>query len=282
MRVCGFIPSDVRVDAERPHPCSCLRGGAYFDKRPVNEISSPPRRPYSGSRRQGEAMANGISRAGTFVEQGDGYRAFVPAPLPPDPPVEVDAEMLAVLSDADLALGRLDGVIQTVPNPDLFVAMYVRREAVLSSQIEGTQSTLEDLLAVELEPQAAGVSRRRRGSRQLRAGDESRARAPVFAAALTATHPGDPRRADAQRTRIAPHAGRVPAEPELDRPGGRADRRRRRSCRRPCPRCARRSTTSSASSTTRSSRSWSTSALPTRSSRRSIRSSTATAASVGC
>lgn len=56
-----------------------------------------------------------------------------------------------------VALGRLDGVIQTVPNPDLFVAMYVRREAVLSSQIEGTQSTLEDLLAVELEPTAPGL-----------------------------------------------------------------------------------------------------------------------------
>ena len=65
--------------------------------------------------------------------------------------------MLAVLSSADQALGRLDGVIQTVPNPNLFVAMYVRREAVLSSQIEGTQSTLEDLLAAELEPTAPGL-----------------------------------------------------------------------------------------------------------------------------
>ncbi len=69
----------------------------------------------------------------------------------------VDPEMLAVPSSADQALGRLDGVIQTVPNPDLFVAMYVRREAVLSSQIEGTQSTLEDLLAAELEPTAPGL-----------------------------------------------------------------------------------------------------------------------------
>jgi Fic family protein len=65
--------------------------------------------------------------------------------------------MLSALSAADQALGRLDGVIQTVPNPDLFVAMYVRREAVLSSQIEGTQSTLEDLLAAELEPGAPGL-----------------------------------------------------------------------------------------------------------------------------
>lgn len=65
--------------------------------------------------------------------------------------------MLAALSDADQALGRLDGVIQTIPNPDLFVAMYVRREAVLSSQIEGTQSTLEDLLVAELEPATPGL-----------------------------------------------------------------------------------------------------------------------------
>jgi len=101
-------------------------------------------------------MANMTGRSGDFVKQ-NGYEAFVPAPLPPDPPLEVDAEMLSLLSMADVALGRLDGVIQTVPNPDLFVAMYVRREAVLSSQIEGTQSTLEDLLAAQLEPSAPGL-----------------------------------------------------------------------------------------------------------------------------
>jgi cell filamentation protein, protein adenylyltransferase len=65
--------------------------------------------------------------------------------------------MLSNLSAADLALGRLDGVMQTVPNADLFVAMYVRREAVLSSQIEGTQSTLDDLLAADLEPNTPGL-----------------------------------------------------------------------------------------------------------------------------
>ena len=97
------------------------------------------------------------SRAGTFQRQAGGYDAFVPAPLPPDPRVIFDGELLALLSAADQALGRLDGVIQTVPNPDLFVAMYVRREAVLSSQIEGTQSTLEDLLAAELEPTTPGL-----------------------------------------------------------------------------------------------------------------------------
>lgn len=60
--------------------------------------------------------------------------------------------MVAILSRADQELGRLDGISQTLPNPDLFVAMYVRREALLSSRIEGTQSTLDDVLAFELEP----------------------------------------------------------------------------------------------------------------------------------
>jgi Fic family protein len=67
--------------------------------------------------------------------------------------------MVAHLSRADQAIGRVDGEIRNLPNPDLFDAMYVRREAVLSSQIEGTQSTLEDLLVVELEPRIADFSR---------------------------------------------------------------------------------------------------------------------------
>jgi Fic family protein len=90
-------------------------------------------------------------RAGRFVRQLAGYPAFVPAPLPPDPPLVMDAELLSLLSEADLALGRLDGVSSILPNPDLFVAMYVRQEAVLSSQIEGTQSTLEDVLQFEVD-----------------------------------------------------------------------------------------------------------------------------------
>ncbi len=89
------------------------------------------------------------SRAGGYIQQPAGYRAFVPAPLPPDPPVTIGAEMQDLLSRADRALGRLDGSIQTLPNPDLFVFMYVRKEAVLSSQIEGTQSSLQDVLAAE-------------------------------------------------------------------------------------------------------------------------------------
>ena len=89
------------------------------------------------------------SRAGVWLQQPSGYRAFVPAPLPPDPPLVMDDELWMLLSRADSALGRLDGVTSILPNPDLFVAMFVRQEAVLSSQIEGTQSTLEDVLEFE-------------------------------------------------------------------------------------------------------------------------------------
>jgi Fic family protein len=88
------------------------------------------------------------SRAGRFVTQLEGYVAFEPAPLPPEPPVDL-GKLQTVLSRADLALGRLDGVIGILPNPDLFVAMYVRQEAVLSSQIEGTQASLTDVLRFE-------------------------------------------------------------------------------------------------------------------------------------
>ncbi len=90
------------------------------------------------------------ARAGTYISQPQGYRAFLPAALPPVPPLRVDEETQDLLSKADRALGRLDGSIQTLPNPDLFVFMYVRKEAVLSSQIEGTQSSLNDVLEAEV------------------------------------------------------------------------------------------------------------------------------------
>ncbi len=94
-------------------------------------------------------------RAGNYIKQATGYRAFIPAKLPPVPAVEMDSEMVTLLAQASLNLGRLDGVGALVPNPDLFVAMYVRQEAVLSSQIEGTQCTLEEVLKYEIDP--AGV-----------------------------------------------------------------------------------------------------------------------------
>ena len=88
-------------------------------------------------------------RSGRYVRQLTGYRAFLPEPLPPDPPVVRDPEMDDLHFKATLALGKLDGATETLPNPDLFVFMYVRKEAVLSSQIEGTQASLMDLIEFE-------------------------------------------------------------------------------------------------------------------------------------
>ena len=95
------------------------------------------------------SVSGSSTRAGRYVSQPSGYRAFIPAPLPPEPPLELGGELPNLLSTADRALGRLDGSVLTLPNPDLFVFMYVRKEAVLSSQIEGTQSSLQDLLTAE-------------------------------------------------------------------------------------------------------------------------------------
>jgi Fic family protein len=93
-------------------------------------------------------------RAGRWVpvQSGpEGYSAFVPAPLPPDPPLRIDARMQGLLDDANQALGRLDGVTLLLPDPGQFLYSYIRKEAVLSSQIEGTQSSLSDLLLFENE-----------------------------------------------------------------------------------------------------------------------------------
>ena len=76
-------------------------------------------------------------------------RAFVPFPLPPDPPVHMTSRLQVLQEEATHALGRLDGAAAILPNPHLFIYSYVRKEAVLSSQIEGTQSSLSDLLRFE-------------------------------------------------------------------------------------------------------------------------------------
>lgn len=94
-------------------------------------------------------MKQTSQRAGTYVLQPSNYRAFVPSFLPPDPPVQIDDDLLQLLSSADQALGRLDGSTDVLPNPDLFVTMYIRKEAVLSSQIEGTQASLAEVLELE-------------------------------------------------------------------------------------------------------------------------------------
>ncbi|MCW2995907.1 MAG: filamentation induced by cAMP protein Fic [Conexibacter sp.] len=98
-------------------------------------------------------------RAGTFrnVTDGpDGYAAFIPRPLPPDPALMIDGPTQLLLDRANQALGRLDGMTLLLPDPDTLLYTYVRKEAVLSSQIEGTQSSLSDLLLFEND-EAPGV-----------------------------------------------------------------------------------------------------------------------------
>ena len=90
-------------------------------------------------------------RAGKYIMSTGGYKAYVPKALPPQPPILLDTELVSLLSSAERGLGRLDGVAQVLPNPDLFVAMYVNKEALLSSQIEGTQASLIDVLGATKE-----------------------------------------------------------------------------------------------------------------------------------
>ena len=100
--------------------------------------------------------ANMDSRLGRYVETstgGDNVRAFIPPALPPSPPIDL-VPLLERLSTAERALGRLDGITVLLPSHELFLYMYVRKEAVLSSQIEGTQSTLTDLLRFETDAEA--------------------------------------------------------------------------------------------------------------------------------
>src|SRR5690242_15106663 len=86
---------------------------------------------------------------------GEKARAFVPEPLPPKPELRLDSELQQLLEKATLALGRLDGLTTSLPAPTRFIYTYVRKEAVLSSQIEGTQSSLSDLLLFEVEGTAS-------------------------------------------------------------------------------------------------------------------------------
>jgi Fic family protein len=95
------------------------------------------------------AFHQSSTRAGRYITQPTGYQAFVPSALPPNPRIRFDDSFLDVLSRADHAVGRLDGCAETLPNSELFVFMYIRKEAVLSSQIEGTQASLMDVLEFE-------------------------------------------------------------------------------------------------------------------------------------
>jgi Fic family protein len=114
----------------------------------TNSTTRTPRKPASTSDRSGHFL---------LAQDGpEGYWAFHPNPLPPSPPLEISASTQALIDLANQALGRLDGVTLLLPDPDQFIYTYIRKEAVLSSQIEGTQSSLSDLLLFENEA-APGV-----------------------------------------------------------------------------------------------------------------------------
>lgn len=88
-------------------------------------------------------------RSGKFITQASGYKAFFPSDLPPVPPIHLENEIQHLLTDANIAIGKLDMMGYLVPNLDHMIAVYVRKEALLSSQIEGTQASLEDIFEYE-------------------------------------------------------------------------------------------------------------------------------------
>jgi len=90
-----------------------------------------------------------MQRSGQYISQINGYKAFIPSPLPPIPPIKMDESMNQLLAEASIALGRLDTLGYLLPNIDYIIAMYVRKEALLSSQIEGTQASLDDIFEYE-------------------------------------------------------------------------------------------------------------------------------------
>ena len=92
-----------------------------------------------------------MERSGIYRQTLTGYRGFYPADLPPVPPLSLDGEMALLLSEADRALGAINTIASVLPNPDLLVAMFIQKEALLSSQIEGTQSSLTDVLGADEE-----------------------------------------------------------------------------------------------------------------------------------
>lgn len=101
---------------------------------------------------QTHERSNGSNRRSGRLVPIDGQEAFVPEPLPPSPPLSLGPDLQVLLSRADRALGRLDGCTEMLPDAELFMVMYIRLEAVLSSQIEGTQASLLDVLEFEAGP----------------------------------------------------------------------------------------------------------------------------------
>ncbi len=95
-----------------------------------------------------------MNRQGEYVQNLSGelmYYSFKPSALPPNPKIEYDEDMIMLLSKANLSLGKLEGISSEIPNIDLYISMYVRKEALLSSQIEGTQATLDDIFDPQID-----------------------------------------------------------------------------------------------------------------------------------
>src|SRR5260370_10090887 len=127
---------------------------------------------------------------GTYIESttlGETVRALLPPTLPPNPPLAFTAGSQTVLDRAMLSLGRLDSAAATMPDMDLLLYTFIRKEAVLSSQIEGTQSTLDELLAYEIEaaPGAPGDD----VTEVSRYGDATNHRLQRMAAGFPLSHP---------------------------------------------------------------------------------------------
>ena len=89
------------------------------------------------------------SRAGQYIQQPGGYSAFIPAPLPPQPAIVFDAELQSLLAKAERAIAVVDGAMQTLPHAHNFIAMSMRREAVLSCRIDGVESSVDHLVRHE-------------------------------------------------------------------------------------------------------------------------------------
>lgn len=142
-----------------------------------------------------------MNRAGSFVSNLSGdlaYRSYCPANLPPTPGIQVDTHMTSELLNASRKLAELDSLSRYVPDTALFLSMYVRKEALISSQIEGTQCTLEDILAPDAEMNADPGCL---GSAQLCQGREFCHRGTGKAAAVQQAAPQHARRAAQQRQR---------------------------------------------------------------------------------
>lgn len=92
---------------------------------------------------------NNSSRAGQYIQQPGGYSAFIPASLPPQPAIAFDAELQSLLTQAERAIAILDGAVQTLPQAENFIVMCMRRESILSCQIDGVESSVDDLVRRE-------------------------------------------------------------------------------------------------------------------------------------